>query len=72
MVAVPCAAGVLTPNTVPSSRPSLSLAVRVPVIAVSSAPTAVVSPPIVVASLAAVTVTVTVAVSVMPAGLVTV
>ncbi len=72
MLALPCAAGVLTPNTVPSSRPSASLAVSVPVSAVSSAPTALVSPPMVVASLAGVTVTVTVAVSVMPAGLVTV
>ena len=66
MAAVPLPAGVVTLNTLPSSRPSASLAARVPVSTVSSAPLPAVLPPRVVESSPAATVTLTVAVSVLP------
>ena len=66
IVAVPFRGTLVTANTLPSARPSTSLASSRPVITVSSAPLPPVSPPMVVASLPTPTFTVTVAVSVTP------
>ena len=59
MVAVPCVAAPVTLNTVPSARPSASVAVRLPVIAVSSFPVPLVPPVTLVGSFTAVAVNVT-------------
>ena len=61
MLAVPWLAAVLTVKTLPSVRPSASVAVRVPVRTVSSAPLPLVPPVTVVGSLTGVTLIVSMA-----------
>ena len=60
MLAVPLVAAVVTLNTVPSLKPSASVAVRVPVTVVSSGPVPLVPPVTTVASFTAVTLKVSV------------